>query len=131
MPKSSTAQTVATILLALVLFVGIWYSLYPDGGDSHSVRCFLWKAGIYSADRTLAPFAMLGDRHREELIVGKTKEQLKSRFTLLTLDEVSHYYRDGHDAGGKDRDVLFIKGTPWMIVFEGDRATELILMKGY
>lgn len=131
MPKSSTAQAIGTLFLVLVLFVGIWVSVYPDGRDSKSPRYFLWKAGLYSADRNLAPDAMLGDRYREKLIVGKTKEQLKRRFTLLTLDEVSPYYRAGHDAGGKDRDVLFIKGTPWMITFEDNRATDLELMKGY
>jgi len=75
---------------------------------------------------------MVGDLGRDKLVVGKTKKQLCDRFgDLLTLAEVSQYYRDGYNLYWEGRDVLFIRNSPWMIVFDHDKATNLVLMKGY
>ena len=75
---------------------------------------------------------MIGDASHEKLVLGKTKAQLREKFGYLsTLSEVSPYLSGCYqNSGWKGRDVLFIRKSPWMIVFNGDEATELVLIKG-
>jgi len=119
------------IVLMIILAIGAWYLTYP-GADPKSLKYVMWKAGLYKMDPDLAVSIMVGDNQRDKLVVGKTKEQLRNRFgELLPLSDVSQYYRDGYNLYWAGKDVLFIRNSPWMIVFDHDRATNLILMKGY
>jgi hypothetical protein len=124
---------IVVVLLVFALTFGAgWILTYPDSSDPKNIRYVLWKRGLYrmDADRAIAP--MIGDRHRDDLVVGKTREELRSRFgRLLTLAQASPYYKFCYQTSGwKDSDVLFIDRSPWMIVFKGDRAAELVLLKG-
>ena len=80
----------------------------------------------------VATGTMIGDPRRDELVVGKTKAQLRDRFDLLLSPaDASPYLRGCHrDSAWKGMDVVFIGRSPWMVVFDGDRATELVLIKG-
>ncbi len=75
---------------------------------------------------------MVGDVHRERLVIGKTREQLRSRFGHLTsLAGASTYQQGCYASSGRiGKEVLFIQRSEWMIVFDGDRATSLVLCKG-
>ena len=79
-----------------------------------------------------AASTMIGDRYRDRIVLGKTKEQLRDRFGYLTnLSEASPYRRGCYFLSGRTgKEVLFIRNRDWMIVFDGDRATELVLIKG-
>jgi hypothetical protein len=132
MTNSIVLRTVSAALVVIVLGVGFYVLRHSDDGDPQNVKYILWKAGLYKMGIDQAVFTMVRDPHRDELVVGKTKQELRHRFgDLLTLDQVSEYYRDGHNRGWKDKDALFIRNSPWMIVFDQDKATELVLMKGY
>jgi len=74
----------------------------------------------------------VGDRSPEKLVVGKTKAQLREKFgSLLPAADVSSYLQDCyHSSAWRDRDVLFIGNSWWMVVFDGDKATNLVLVKG-
>lgn len=130
--KSLPVRIVVVIVFIAVLAIGGWSLSYP-GDDPKGIKYVAWKAGLCKMDPDLAVGIMVGDANRDRLVVGKTKEQLRRRFgDLLTLEEAPEYYRQGHDdSAWKNSDVLFIRNSPWMIVFDGDRATRLILMKGY
>ena len=80
----------------------------------------------------IATETMIGDAGRDKLVIGKTKEQLRNRFGyLLTPANASQYLRTCYqNSSWKDRDVLFIRQSPWMIVFDGNKATDLVLIKG-
>ena len=56
----------------------------------------------------------------------------KDRFgPLVSSAEASPYLRGCYEnSSWKDRDVLFIGQSPWTVVFDGDRATNLVLIKG-
>jgi hypothetical protein len=70
------------------------YGYYPDEGDPKNIKYVLWKHGLYKMDLDLATEVMVGDPHRESLVIGKTEAQLKKRFGyLLTPDEASFYVR--------------------------------------
>ena len=105
---------------------------------------FLWKAGLYNLNLDLATHVMVGDRGREKLVLGKTEAQLRNRFGyLLTPEQASPYlrgctsdppvYQADPPYGSspwKDKKRLFIRSSPWMVVFDGEKATELWLIKG-
>jgi len=75
---------------------------------------------------------MVGDRTREKLVIGKTKAQLRDKFgSILSPQDVSPYLRACYqNSSWKDKDVLFLGRSPWMVVFDGDQATNLVLIKG-
>lgn len=111
--------------------------------DPESACYVSWKAGTYPA--SLAPgvtSAMIADPKRHEVVVGKTTAQLRAKFglDLITTEYESYrgaYLRICRAAAGTPRErrslpVLFLDSGawPWMIVFEGDTATGLVLLKG-
>jgi hypothetical protein len=131
MLRTVIVRGAGSIILVASLAVGVWAFTYP-GTDRRGIKYVLWKAGLYKMNIDQAAFAMVGDADRDNLVVGRTKEQLENRFgNLLTPEQVSEYYRNGYNLGWKGKDVLFIKNSPWMIVFDHGRATSLVLMKGY
>lgn len=106
--------------------------MYPSSSDPKSIQYVLWKAGLYKMDLDIATGTMLGDSGRNGLVVGKTQAELQTRFGyLLTASSASQYLRSYYEKSWwKDRKVLFIRDSPWMVVFDGDRATDLVLVKG-
>ena len=122
---------VAAVVLALAFVIG-WALTYPFPSDPKNIRYVLWKSGLYRMDADNATIAMVGDPDRDKLVVGKTREELRSRFgRLLTLAEASPYYKFCYQTTSwKGSDVLFIGHSPWMIVFKGDTAIDLVLIKG-
>ena len=116
----------------LILIVVAWVLMYPPDSDPKGIEYVLWKSGVYSMNVDNAVGLMVGDPKRDKLVVGKTKEQLRHRFGyLLTLADASPYLRGCYlDSSRKGRDVLFIRSSPWMVVFDGDKAIELVLVKG-
>ena len=75
---------------------------------------------------------MIGDPKSDLLVVGKTKKELRDRFGfLLSSAEASPYLRACYESSAwRDRSVSFIRNSPWMVVFKGDKASELVLIKG-
>ncbi len=72
------------------------------------------------------------DVKRERLIIGKTRAQLDESYPLLEADQVTAYYRDFYRTSAfAARHVAFLRGSAWMVVFEDDRAVDLVLIKGW
>ena len=109
-----------------------WALTYPSESDPQNIKYVLWKIGLYRMNLDTATGTMIGDTSREKLVVGKTKSQLQERFDYLsTPADVSPYLRGCYqNSSWKNRDALFIRKSQWMVVFDGDRATELVLIKG-
>jgi hypothetical protein len=125
-------QTVIFIFSLSCVCIGGWVLLYPESNDPKNIKYILWKADLCQIDLDVAAGTMIGDSGAEKLVVGKTKAQLQNRFgSLLSPAEVSPYLRDYYQNSlWKDRDVLFIRQSPWMVVFDGEKATNLLLIKG-
>jgi hypothetical protein len=125
-------RIVMIIFAVMVFFIGGWVATYPDFSDPKNIKYVFWKAGLYKMNLDDAAGTMIGDPNRDKLVVGKTKAQLRDKFGLLLRPaEASAYLRDCYqDSDWKDREVLFIRRSPWMIVFDGDKATDLVLIKG-
>ena len=119
------------IVVVVVMFFGGWALTYPSP-DPTSIKYVLWKADLYKLNFDEATGTMVGDRNRDKLVVGKTKAQLRDKFgSLLSPAEASPYLRGCYqNSPWKDKDVLFIGQSLWMVVLDDDKATKLVQMKG-
>jgi hypothetical protein len=124
-------RTLTGVFALVFVVIAIWVLTYPDDSDPKNIKYVCWKAGLYRMNLDTATGTMIGDGERDRLVVGKTRAQLRDRFgLLLTLDDASQYLKSCYQSSGwKEKDVLFIRQSPWMVVFHGDRATGLVLMK--
>ena len=121
-----------TIVALGVLFVTAWAGAYSGEADPKNIKYILWKHNLYEISHEQVIATMIGDRYRNRLVVGKTNLQLRDRFgPLLSAEGTSPYNKWCYEnSGWKDKRVLFIAESPWMVVFDGDRATDLVLIKG-
>ena len=119
-----------TLLATLLVAFAAWMLAYHPESDPKGMKYVLWKLGIYKMDLDLATGTMRGDAGRNRLVFGLSKAQLRERFGyLLTLPEASPYLREYYEKSAwKGRDVLFIRRSQWMVVFDKDRAVELVLV---
>jgi hypothetical protein len=119
------------VLMVLIIFGG-WTLIYPSPTDPKNIRYVLWKAGLYKLDLNVATAAMIGDRDRDRLVVGKTEAALREKFgLLLNPKDASPYLSDCYQRSPwTGKPALFIGKTPWVILLEGGKAKTLILLKG-
>src|SRR5579862_6409992 len=105
--------TMVTVVVSVILLGG-WALTYPPP-DPKSISYVLWKADRYRLKLDEATATMVFDRNRDELVVGKTKAQLRDKFgSLLSPANASPYLRGCYqNSFWKDRDVLFIGKSPW------------------
>jgi hypothetical protein len=122
--------TIVALVLATLGLIEIGLE-YPSA-DPHGIRYKLWKMGFHTMDTDTATGAMIGDQNREVIIIGKTKKQLRKRFGyLVPAQNASPYLRSCYlSSEWKAKDVAFIRTSPWMVVFDSDRAKDLVLIKG-
>jgi hypothetical protein len=120
------------VVVVIVVFFGGWALTYPSSGDPKNIKYILWKADIYKLNLEQATDAMVGDSKRDKLVVGKTKAQLRDKFgSLLSPRNTSPYLTECYQKSSwNNKEVLFIGQTSWMVVFDGDKATNLVLVKG-
>lgn len=122
----------AIVVVVVSMVVGCWELTYPGPNDPKSLQYVLWKAGMYKLNLDTATEVMVGDASKSKLVIGKTIPELQKKFGyLLPPKETSKYNRDCYlSSSWKDKRVLFIRHSNWMVVFDGDRATDLVLIKG-
>lgn len=126
------SRTVVLILTFSIAVVIGWALTYPSESDPKNIKYVLWKIGLYRMNLDTATGTMIGDAGREKLIEGKTKTQLREKFGYLSTPSAAHPYMKScyMESPWKDREVLFIRKGPWMVVLEGEKVTHLVLCKG-
>jgi hypothetical protein len=127
------ARRILSMVLAVsAAFVAGWILLYPSRVDPKNIKYICWKAGLCRMNLDTATETMIGDPDREKIVIGKTKEQLGKTFgCLLTPADASPYLRSCHEnSSSKNRSVVFIRQSSWMILFDHDKAADLVLIKG-
>lgn len=117
---------------AVAIFFGGWVLTYPGPEDPKNVGYVFWKAGLYNMSLRQATSTMVHDGGVDRLVVGKTRTQIEERFgPLVPLADASPYARGCYENSARTgKDVLFIAHSSWMIVFDDDRAVDLVLVKG-
>jgi len=131
MTKLAARAAILALTFSIAVVIG-WILTYPSESDPKNIKYVLWKSGLYGMNLDKATGTMIGDGSSDELVVGKTRAQLRERFGYLsTPADVSQYLRNCYqNSSWKGREVLFIRKSPWMVVFDGDKATDLVLIKG-
>lgn len=128
MKRSTKGIGIASVALILILLGG-WALTYPPS-DPKNMRYILWKAGLCTMDLDLATGTMIGDASRNQLVIGKTEAELRGKFGYLLEPAAASPYLKMCSEPWKDRKLFFIRTSPWMVVFTGDKATDLVLIKG-
>jgi hypothetical protein len=120
----------AVILLVIVVFGG-WWATYP-GPDPKGFMYIGWRLGLPTLNEDLALGSMVGDIHREDLVIGKTQDELIKRFGYLTsLDDTGGYNKFCYNNSDyKGKQVLFLRRSNWMVVMKDGKAADLVLVKG-
>jgi hypothetical protein len=125
-------NTTFSVVFAISFVIG-WSLVYPSESDPKNIKYVFWKIGLYRMDLDTALGTMIGDRNRKKLVVGKTKDQLRGKFGyLLPPSEACPYMQTcyANSAWKQNVTVLLLRHGPWMVKFEGDKATDLMLCKG-
>jgi hypothetical protein len=130
--KSPLLRVAFIVIAVLVLSLALWSLTYPSSGDPKNIKYVLWKAGLYKLNPDVALATMVGDPDRDGLVLGRSKAQLRKEFgVLLSPDDASVYLRSCYEnSSWKEKDVMFLGPSFWMVVFDHDKATELVLIKG-
>ncbi len=120
-------------IASMVSVIVAWLVVYPSTNDPRNLRYQLWKMGLAKIDLDVATGTMVGDKASNNLVLGKTKNDLKRKFgILLTPDEAGPYLRQFYrQSTWNNQDVVFLRSSNWMVVFNEGKATNLVLVKGY
>ena len=130
---TSLPRNSAFVLVLMFVFVIGWSLAYPSENDPKNIKYVFWKIGLCRMDLDTALGTMIGDRKREKLVIGKTRDQLRAKFGYLLLPSEAGPYMQAcyaESAWEKNATVLLLRRGPWMVKFEGDKAADLKLCKG-
>lgn len=118
------------MLLILLAFAG-WEGLYYGPYEHKDLRYQCWKHGLYPLRIDGALETMVVDPRRDTLVLGKTKEQLESKFGYVSSiganSYVNYCYNNSPYRGSS---ALIIRDSNWMVVMKDGRAINLVLAKG-
>ena len=121
----------AAALIVVVLGLAGWPFLIIGPGDPRDLRYQAWKLGVYPLRIDDALDIMIGDPRRDSVVIGKTKEQLASRFGIVSSAPGNGYIKYCFDNSPyRGKSVLFIRKSNWMVLMKDGIADGLVLAKG-
>lgn len=96
--------------------------------DDGSLRYVLWKKGLHPYPSDIISHAVYADRNRDELISGKTKDEVRTLFPEVyeSLDD----YQKTYEKELSGRDYLWLGKYGVIIFFKDGVGHEISLMKG-
>jgi hypothetical protein len=138
MLKAMTSRSVprslkwfAAALIVTVSGLAGWQFLIVGPGDPRDLRYEAWKLGVYPLRIDYAVGMMIEDPRRDSVVIGKTKEQLVSRFGFVSSTPGNDYVRYCYDNSPyRGKSLLFIRNSNWMVLMKDGVANGLVLAKG-
>ena len=118
------------MLVAVV--IGVWWATYPGPDDPKGFIYIGWRLGLPTMDQDRALETMVGDIHRDDLVIGKTRDELINKFGYVTtIDRASGYVKYCYtNSPYSGKQVLILRNSNWMVVMKNDRVADLVLAKG-
>lgn len=114
----------------LVCLLGVWSYLEPVPSGK-CPQYVLWKLGLIQINRRVIFSSMARDSHREQLVLGHTVAELEGRFGRLRTRAEGTSIQKSRIAGWLlDKEIRWLDDSPWLVIFEQGRATELLHLKG-
>lgn len=131
--KRRTMQWTLMVIAGLGLALVGWLLAYPSSSDPKNLKYQLWKMGLMKMDLDTATGTMVGDGASKRLVLGKTRSELQQRFGVLLAPSEANPYLGGfyRQSPWNGQEVVFLRSSPWMVVFKNGVATDLVLVKGY
>jgi len=135
-PNPSFKRTVrrSTLLSAVLVLLALagWESLYFGPYESKDLRYQCWKLGLYPLQIDGALETMVVDPNRNALVLGKTQEQLVSKFGYVSsIDDADDYVRSCYNNSPyHEMTVLFLRKSHWMVAVTRGHASDLVYVKG-
>ena len=121
---------VALVVMPLLMTIG-WALLFSDQPDPRNLRYSCWEFGICSMDLDFAVETVIHDPNQMDLIRGKTVAQLEKKFGYVTTLKNSHgYLQQTYDEYYKGKDVVFLRDSDLMVIFENGHAVDAVYVKG-
>jgi hypothetical protein len=119
-------------LVFVVLFTfsssGIIAHLY-NRTDDLSLRYILWKNGLYSYPTDIIGQSVIADKNRNNLINGKTKEEIKQIFPNAHEESINDYQRS-YEKELIGREYLWLGDNGVIIFLRNGKGKEISIMKG-
>ena len=122
-----------------LLLIAIAFSTFASSGlfahlynrdDAMSLRYILWKKGLHPRPDDIFLHALLTDQYgKNEIIRGKTKEEIKDLFPDIHEQSVNKYQKI-YDKDLTGQDYVWIGESAYIIEFKDGKAERLSIMKG-
>ncbi|MGH7866927.1 MAG: hypothetical protein ACREP9_04645 [Candidatus Dormibacteraceae bacterium] len=127
-----SVKWIAFITASIGLAFVLWQVSYPSHSDPKNIRYQMWKVGIARMDLDEACGTMTADPYANKLVLGKSRSQLEHEFGFLTTPENAgaYFHKAYEESSEGKKEVLFIRHSPWMVVFDNGKAPSLVLIKG-
>jgi hypothetical protein len=122
------ALIIAGLLAAVVLAAGV--ALGSDDSHHTNAKYLLWKHHLWPYSRDLALAYLNVDVDFRRSLNGKTRAELQKWFPVLTPIDPQDGYLPYCGEVVKTPGFVWIDGTRWGVVFEGDRVKDIVLFKG-
>jgi hypothetical protein len=100
MTNPSVPQSLKWLAAALILAIwGVagWQHLIVGPSDPKDLRYQAWKLGVYPLRIDDALGTMVGDPHWDDVVIGKSREQLISRFGFVSSAPGNDYVKYCYD----------------------------------
>ena len=122
-------KSIFLIALAFSTFAssGLFAHFYHRNDDL-SLRYVLWKEGVHPYPAEIIAHAVLADRNRDELIRGKTKQEVKALFP--DVSESNEEYQKNYEKELAGRDYLWLGRGGGVIFFVNGKGEKISIMKG-
>jgi hypothetical protein len=121
---------ISLVAMPLLMTIG-WALLYSDQRDPKNLRYSCWKVNLCSMDLDKAVDAVVNDPNRMDLIRGKTVAQLERKFGYVSaLNNSYEYLQLTKDDYIKGKEVVFLRHSDLMVIFENGYAVDAVYVKG-
>jgi len=118
-------------VVATVFGLAGWQFLLVGSHDPRDLRYQGWKLGVYPLRIDDALETMIEDQQRDSLVIGKTKEQLASKFGFVSATPGNDYAKYCYNNSQyREKSVRFIRDSNWMVLMNEGKANGLVLAKG-
>ena|SRR5688500_8828678 len=121
------------ILLILVAFSAFSFSgiltHFYNRTDDLSLRYILWKNNLYLYPSDIIWQSLIADSNRNDLIHGKSKEEIK-RIFLTAHEESINDYQKMYERELSGKDYLWLGDWGVVFLFEKGLGKEVKIMKG-
>jgi hypothetical protein len=129
----------STVVLLIPIFVAfLWTLAFQDNDDPKNIKYVLWKHHLNPwMNLDDAAYTVVHDSERDQLIVGRSANELRKRFGYMIVPATrSPYFQDcaadspTHGPPHRHDGALYLRQTDLIVFLNEGTATETMMCKG-